>query len=416
MMVTVVIAAFGTRGDVAPLTGIGCRLAQAGHEVVMTAPSEFSELITGCGLRCVPHDVDLGLDVDLADVRNPRKAAMKFLSPTGMWATGEALLAALRQEAADVLMLSPFAEFAGHPLAEARGIPSIGVRLQPLSTTAAHPPVILGAWSAGGLINRTVGRLATATIDRLYSSTIAAFRDQLGLPRVPARTLRRRRTEAEWPILYGFSPHVVPRPADWRPGLQVVGYWWPPRPLGWQPPDEVVSFLESGDPPVFLSLGSVVMSKDESTRLSEVIPAALRKAGVRGLVQAGWAGLDVASADILTIGDIPHDWLFTKVAAVVHACGAGITAAGLRAGQPAIAVPEPTGDQPFWARRLRHLGVTAATLSRRTLTADRLATAIDTALTNPTYRDNAQHLAAKLADEDGTAQALTAIEQLLSTR
>lgn len=165
---------------------------------------------------------------------------------------------------------------------------------------------------------------------------------------------------------------------------------------------------------MFLSFGSLVMPKQESARLSEVVPEALRKAGVRGLVQAGWAGLTVASSDVLTIGDLPHDWLFERVAAVVHACGAGTTAAGLRAGLPAVAIPEPGGDQPFWARRLSCLGVSAAPLSRRRLTADRLAAAIESALTNGAYRDNAERVAARLAAEDGAGRAVAVIEELVS--
>jgi UDP:flavonoid glycosyltransferase YjiC (YdhE family) len=164
---------------------------------------------------------------------------------------------------------------------------------------------------------------------------------------------------------------------------------------------------------VFLSFGSVVMPKKESVRLSELVPVALRRAGVRGVVQAGWAGLTVAADDVRTVGDLPHDWLFEKVSAVVHACGAGTTAAGLRAGRPAVAIPEPGGDQPFWARRLAVLGVSAATLSRRTLTADRLAEAIESALTNDEYRDNAKQVAAQLATEDGAGRAVEVIEELL---
>lgn len=412
-MAQIVIAAFGTRGDVAPLTAIGVRLREAGHEVVVTAPSEFAPMIAGCGLRCVPHDIDLGIEVDMSDA-NPRKIITKLLSPKGMRATGDALLTALHDEPADVLLLSPFAEFAGHPLAEARGIPSAAVRMQPLSTTAAHPPALLGAWSAGSLLNRAGGRIATATLDRVYAGTVRSFRDRLGLPTISARRLRRRRTEAGWPILYGYSPSVSPRPADWRPGIDVVGYWWPPRPRGWEPPPEVVSFLDAGDPPVFLSFGSLVMTKQESTRLSQLVPIALRAAGVRGIVQSGWAGLAAgASDDVLTIGDLPHDWLFERVAAVVHACGAGTTGAGLRAGLPAVAIPEPGGDQPFWARRLAHLGVSAATLSRRKLTADGLAAAIRAALDESTFRDNAKEIAARLATEDGAARAVATVETLL---
>jgi sterol 3beta-glucosyltransferase len=413
-MANVVIATFGTRGDVVPLTGVGHRLQQAGHRVVLAAPAELTDLITGCGLRARPMDFefDFGGDVDLTDV-DPRKVAMRFLSPRGIRAMGAGLLSALQDEPADVLLLSPFAELAGHPLAEAREIPSIGLRLQPLSTTGDQPPAILGAWSAGRTLNRMAGRLAAATIDRVYAGVVADFRHTLGLPRMSARRLRRRRTEAEWPILHGYSPAVVPRPADWRPGLDVVGYWWPRRATGWRPPAELLDFLDAGPPPVFLSFGSLVMTRAESARLCELVPLALRTAGVRGLIQAGWAALDIRTDDVRTFGDIPHDWLFDRVAAVVHACGAGTTAAGLRAGLPAVAIPEPGGDQPFWARRLHTLGVSAATLSRRRLTADRLAHAIRTACTDPHLHDNAKRVAARISTEDGAGQVRTAVEKLL---
>src|SRR5438445_8001679 len=142
-MAKVVIAAIGSRGDTAPLIAIGSRLKDAGHEVVLSAPSIFTNLVTGCGLRLLPHDFGLGdgpttgEHIDLGQVPSPMNALLRFLAPTGMRRVGEALLAALRDEPADILLLSPFAELAGHPLAEARGIPSIGIRLQPLSTTAA---------------------------------------------------------------------------------------------------------------------------------------------------------------------------------------------------------------------------------------------------------------------------------------
>ncbi len=41
---------------------------------------------------------------------------------------------------------------------------------------------------------------------------------------------------------------------------------------------------------------------------------------------------------MMTIGDTPHQWLFPRVAAVAHHCGAGTAAPGLRAGVPTIAL------------------------------------------------------------------------------
>lgn len=158
----------------------------------------------------------------MSDIENPAKAVMRFMSPKGMQATGEGLLRTLRDEPADILLLSPFAELAAHPLAEARGVPSIGIRLQAMSTTADFPPSILGGWSAGPMLNRAAGRFGAGWVDRYCAKPITTLRSQLGLPKVSARALRRRRTEAEWPILHGFSPTVVPRPRDWRRGLEVV--------------------------------------------------------------------------------------------------------------------------------------------------------------------------------------------------
>jgi sterol 3beta-glucosyltransferase len=409
-MSTILIVAIGSRGDVAPLTGIGVRLQKAGHRVAIAAYGPFADLITGCGLgfREVPSDSG---DDDLTDA-NPAKGLAAFLAPSGMRAMGEGIIAALGDEPADVMLLSPFSEFAGHALAEAKGIPSIGMRLQPLSPTAAYPPAVLGAWSAGAVGNRFAADAGAWLLDRIYGRVIAGFRRDLGLPNMSARALRRSRSRAKWPVLYGYSPCVVPRPADWRPGLDVVGYWWPAAVPEWHPPAVLTEFLAAGPAPVFVGFGSTMNTARRAEQISDIVARALRRAGVRGIIQAGWAGLDVAGEDVLTIGETPHGWLFPQMAAVAHHCGAGTAAAGLRAGVPTIAIPG-LGDQPFWARRLQELGASAATIPQRKLTPDRLAEAVQTALRERRLRATTQRLAGSIATEDGAAKVLAAVETLL---
>ncbi|CQA11547.1 Possible glycosyl transferase [Mycobacteroides abscessus] len=109
---------------------------------------------------------------------------------------------------------------------------------------------------------------------------------------------------------------------------------------------------------------------------------------------------------------MPHRWLFPHVAAVVHHCGAGTTAAGLRAGVPTVAVPG-LGDQPFWARRLRDLGLSADTVPQRTLTVERLAAAIRTAVTDPGIKIRARRISDLLAAEDGAAHVVSSVNRLL---
>lgn len=410
-MSRVVIIAVGSRGDVAPLTGVGAALQEAGHTVSIAAYTPFADLITRCGLGFCELPAALELAADGAEVQ-PMKGLAAFASPAGMRALGHDILAAVEDEPADIALLSPFAEMAGHPWAESRGIPAVGVRLQPLSATGQHPPTILGAWSAGAAGNRAAARLGSWVVDSVYGRVTADFRRELGLPRASARALRAQRTDANWPILHGYSPLVVPRPLDWRRGLEVTGYWWPADSRGWTPPAELVRFLSDGPAPVFVGFGSMMTKPARAEQLSELIGCAAAKAGVRVLVQAGWTSLHVDDDTVMTIGDTPHDWLFPRVAAVAHHCGAGTTAAGLRAGVPAIALPA-YGDGPFWAARLTALGVAAATINQRRLTVDGLAAAIRTAVDDPQLRANARRVSADIAAEDGSARAARIVESHL---
>lgn len=149
---------------------------------------------------------------------------------------------------------------------------------------------------------------------------------------------------------------------------------------------------------------------------ADIVRQALVTAGVRGVVQSGGTTLDIVDDTICSIGPVPHNWLFPQMSAVVHSGGAGTTAvgtaaAGLRAGIPTIAIP--CGDQPFWARRLTHLGASAAAIPRPKLTAPRLAEAITTALADPTYRTRATELAAAITAEDAAARVITTITDTL---
>ena len=116
-------------------------------------------------------------------------------------------------------------------------------------------------------------------------------------------------------------------------------------------------------------------------------------------------------ASVFMVDSIPHAWLFPRVAAVVHHGGAGTTAAGLRAGVPSIVIPF-LGDQHFWGRRVHDLGVGPAPIPRSKLTVDRLARAIEEAVTNTAMRQRAAELGSKIQAEDGIANAVEIIQRI----
>ncbi|GGS66236.1 glycosyltransferase [Nonomuraea spiralis] len=400
----VLIIGVGTRGDVAPYTGLGARLREAGHEVTIAAHEPYAELVTDADLKYLPLPGD------------PLTALTGRLSISAFKQYSEHLtegLAGLAGQDADLLLLGVAGALGCH-LAEAMGVPSMGVHLQPIDPTGDFPPVTslfhgsLGRWG-----NRRAARLAfeLPAAGPLISGLGTRMRARLGLPPMSPRAVYRRRESTRWPVFHGISPLVLPRPADWRPGLEITGYWWPPRPRDWQPDPVLLGFLASGPPPVFVGFGSLAETRAE--QYTELAVQALRRAGLRGVLQTGVRGQ--LSDDVLAVGEVPHDWLFPRLAAVAHHCGAGTTGIGVRAGVPAVAVPV-MNDQPFWASRLTALGVAPAAIPFRRLTPVRLAAALTAAVTDPVHRQRARSLAAGISAEDGAAPVVEAVNRLQVTR
>jgi|SRR6185312_15620927 len=114
---------------------------------------------------------------------------------------------------------------------------------------------------------------------------------------------------------------------------------------------------------------------------------------------------------VCILEQVPHDWLFPRVAAVVHHGGAGTTAEGLRAGRPTVICPY-FGDQPFWGQRVHELGVGPAPIPQKRLTVERLAAAIHEAITNSDMRQRAEALGEKIRKQDGAKSAVTFIEKM----
>ncbi|MFJ1708189.1 glycosyltransferase [Kitasatospora sp. NPDC088346] len=417
----ILIATAGSRGDVSPFLGLGHRLASAGFTVALATHTTFGAQVREAGLefRALPVDPR----AELASERGQRMLrtgdgprAMVHLLRMGRGfmpelARGIADATAL---GTDLLLLSAPTAPLGQVVAEAAGIPSAALHLQPLDPTRDFLPVVAGtARSLGPWGNRAAGHAANLAVDGIYGPAVRMLRRRLALPAASAGRLRRRNARQGRPVFHGFSPTVVRRPADWPATARISGYWWPYDAPGQQPPAELVDFLAAGPPPVFVGFGSKVVGDTE--RLARTVASGLRSAGVRAVVQRGWTGLRLDGPDVLTVDEVPHSWLFPRTAAVVHHAGAGTTAAGLRAGVPAVPVPMQL-DAAFWAARLTHLGVAPEAITLRRLTAERLAAAVRRAIDDPAHRRRAGRIADRLAAEDGAADVLRFAERIATGR
>ena len=190
----------------------------------------------------------------------------------------------------------------------------------------------------------------------------------------------------------------------------MTGYWFltdsDPPPL----PRALSAFLDAGEPPVFIGFGSMP-SLDPAATTATMLTAT-RKADVRAVIGTAWGGLTAqTAADVFTIGEVPFDQLFPHVAAVIHHGGAGTIAAAAAAGRPQVVCPF-VADQPFWGDRMHHLGVAPEPIHQRHLDPDRLAAAIEHAITDTQIAAAADRLGHLVRGENGVHDAIRQLETI----
>ena len=325
------------------------------------------------------------------------------------WATAQA-------DRPDIIVYHPKC-LAGPHVAEALGIPGVlSIPLPFYTPTGDFPIPFLGGASLGTRGNRaSYAFTRAATV--MYGGMINDFRHRIGLGKIgrladPLRGPDGRPVQ----VLYPYSRHLLPVPADFPASAHVTGYWFLERDPSWRPDPVLTDFLSAGAPPVYVGFGSMGFGKGADERHDAVLRA-LRVNGLRGVIATGWGGLRagaVESDDVFVVDAVPHDWLFERVSAVVHHGGAGSTAAGLRAGKPTLVCPF-LGDQPFWGARVHAAGAGPAPLPSRKLLAG-IAGRLGELMDRDDYRANASRLGRMIRAEDGLANGVAIVERVCSGR
>lgn len=417
MRITIFTA--GSQGDVQPCVMLGKGLQKAGFHVLLAAPQNFADLIQKHNLCFYPLRGDVqqimsgetGRKFMESAGSNPVRSMLamrKMIGPVSIQMAEDALEACRDAEA--LISLGVFAPF-GESIAEIKGIPLINIEPTPLLPTGAFPPA---GWpvqqNLGRFLNRLSGSALLQMIWQWYGPYANEFRKCFGL--TPLHGTDFHRILNSTPLLGAYSPAVIPHPSDWSDQVHITGYWFQNELAEWHPSDELQDFLEKGDPPVYVGFGS--MGGRNPEHFATIVLKALEISGQRGLLLTGWGGMNVRKVpdNVLVVNSAPHDWLFPRMAAVVHHGGAGTTAEGLRAGVPTVIIPFVV-DQSFWAKRVKDLGVGTEPIPAKKLTAESLASAIQTATTDSKMKERAVALGAAIRAENGVDNAVAIVKQYL---
>ncbi|THH04471.1 hypothetical protein EW145_g5499 [Phellinidium pouzarii] len=414
----IVIMIVGSRGDVQPFVALGKKLLQAGHRVRLATHGTFRSFVTDHDLEFYdiggnPEDLmsymvkNPGLVPGLESLTNGdigRKRSMLKDMLEGCWkACYEADSEAGKSFAADAIISNPPA-FAHVHCAEALGIPLNLSFTMPWCATAAFPHPLVNIEHSNaktGLSNYLSYALTDHMTWQGLGDIIDDFREKrLGIRRLHLRNGPGLVDKLKIPWSYCISPALVSKPKDWKNYIDIVGFYFLDLSANYTPPEDLVAFLAAGPPPIYIGFGSIVV--DDPQELTSILFKAVAKAGVRALISAGWGGFgsgDVPS-NVFILGNVPHDWLFSKVSAVCHHGGAGTTAIGLRMGKPTIIVPF-FGDQPFWGDMVYQSGAGPQPIRHKDLDVERLTAAINFVV-KPGSQEAAHRLSRQIQAEDGT--------------
>jgi sterol 3beta-glucosyltransferase len=413
----VTIFTVGTQGDVRPFVALGRGLVGAGHKVRIATSHNFQGLVTGGGLEFAPLTADFrDIMTSEPDTMNrglnplvvARTARRRLKQAAASWV--EEGRAAIRDT--QLLVGSGIVTRLAVALAEAFDKPCVQAQLLPMTPAPDLPPMMLTPprrpWPGPvNLILYHALRMVTWQVMKPAFNDVV--RRQLGLAPYPWYGPYFEPKQGSGRNIYGYSRHVVPKPASWSANDVVTGYWFYDEASQCAATADLMRFLRAGPKPIYVGFGSMV-SHDADT-ITRTVLQAVEMSGQRAILARGWGGItDIPSGldgKVLVIDQAPHDWLFPRVALAVHHGGAGTTAAAVRAGIPSVVVPF-FGDQPFWAWRLGQLRVAPPALPRRRLTAETLAAAINAA-SEDAMGQRAQKLGEQVRAEDGVT---TAIETL----
>ena len=387
----ILLSSIGSSGDVQPILALALELRALGHEARLCAAPNFKEWIESYGIECISSGPDLkkltGGTVAGKPALPPKEQLQKLADEsvrTQFQVMGEAT------RGCDLIVAAGALQIATRSIAELKKIPYLfaaycpavlpSPKYPPPKTGGSHPQTLSEAE------NLQLWKQNADEFDARFGAVLNEERAKIGLSPVPSVQ----------PYIFTDHPWLAAdsalAPSYPNADMQIfqTGAWFLPDQSAL--PDELENFLASGEPPIYFGFGSMRAS-DQTSR---IFIEAARALGLRAIISQGWANLNLIddAKDCISIGDVSHEKLFPRVAAIVHHGGAGTTSTAARAGKAQVIIPH-NYDQFYWSHRVQQLGVGISGPIRDDITVDSLVGSLRECL-QPEMMKHAQELASHI--------------------
>lgn len=414
-MARIVLATFGSLGDLHPVIAVALALQRRGHQAEIATMECYRAKLSALQIPFHPLRPNISLtdDATVRRVMNGARGA-EFLLRGLMMPAVRDMHADLgtATKGADLLVASELV-YAAPVLADQGGVPWVSYALAPLSYLSAYDPPVPPVHLAGTWLRAMPPwairwlNAAAGVVTRSWWRPIRDLRRELGLP-MQGNPLFEAKYSSRLDLAM-FSRQLQPPQPDWPVSTVQTGFVYYDEDTADLPPP-VAEFLSRGDPPIVFTLGSSAVNAADDFYAESA--SAAKKIGRRALLLLGKNAPPANLPDsILAWNYLPYATIFPHAVAIVHQGGVGTTAQAMRAGKPMLVMPF-SFDQPDNGARVTRLGI-GETISRSRYTADRAAKKLSVLLADQRYGENARRIATELRNEHGADATCDALERVL---
>jgi UDP:flavonoid glycosyltransferase YjiC (YdhE family) len=396
----IVIFTMGTRGDIQPYIYLAQALVKEGHSVTIGTHPCWNKLVTSTIIQFTPIGPDIDIEYEAAVIRSRTKNPM-----FSMLKTMKFVFNIIEKSSKDIyetcknkdLVIVSHSHM-GATEAEALGIETVNVTLQTEMIPEIYKQKTLRDKVFSVLINPQMVRPYNK-IRKLYSLPKIKSIDEIMSPKLN---------------LIPISRYIVEQNPYWDKKNNIVGYWFNDD-NSYVPEEKLKAFLSLDDKPIILALGAMSFESKQEKEKLDIFVDAFQKTGMRAIIQ----GFNKTLTDyklpktMISIGSVPHSWLFRQGYCVIHHCGFGTSASSLLYGIPIISVPHVL-DQFAFADHLYKLKVSVKPIKASELSEENLINAINELKTNYSEMyDRVNDLAIRIKEEKGLENAVRLIERAI---
>lgn len=359
-----ILFSIGTRGDIEPFLAIAQLLKERNWEVICVFPEQFRKTVEDMGIAFK------GFSKEFLELLDGKEAKM-FMGGKGSIFKRISILVKMSRAgiklSKDIIALQHKIQIEEKPdriiyhpkcnysIVWGMANPGKSIMVSPIPGMA-HPIDHLTA--LGGNYGRFVNRLSFWLVNTIKAIVLKKVskryrKDYDGL-KITVASIKNAMLETE-KTFYAISPSLFPRPGYWPPQAKVVGYYERNKSVNWQPDEALLTFINTYKKIILITFGS--MSNPDPAEKSRVITEVVKRNNIAAIINTSWRGLEKIEGcpdHIYFTDNIPYDWLFPHLYAVVHHGGSGTTHTAVKYACPSLVIPHAV-DQFFWAKTIAEL-------------------------------------------------------------